>query len=133
MDNNNTNKDLLNSDNAIEVKSLEDFYSWIKSKNDYIERINSRMPLGNKFKLFFRGENKINEEILPSIYRNGRIINEHRIFNETLNQSPISFKDCKTTFDSNNAALWYSNQIIRHYRKSFCSFVFFVRQFKRQC
>lgn len=99
MDSKNTNKELLYSDKPIEVKSLEDFYAWIKSKNNFIERINSRMPLGNKFKLFFRGENKINEEILPSIYRNGRIINEHKIFYESLNQSPVSFKECKTTFD----------------------------------
>ncbi len=89
----------MTTDKNININSLIDFYKWVKEKNDLVEDINKRMPYGNKFRLFFRGENLNNNELIPSIYRRGRVINEHKIYNEAICQSPNSFLDCNTIFD----------------------------------
>ncbi|MBR5623890.1 FRG domain-containing protein [bacterium] len=82
-----------------EINSIESFYSWFKEKVELLDKINEVMPFGNKFKLFFRGEDDNTYKLEPSIYRNGRIINEHKFYYEAINRCPEAFTDCKTTFE----------------------------------
>lgn len=82
-----------------EIDSLESFYSWYKEKIRLLDELNKIMPFGNKFKLFFRGEEDNTYKLVPSIYRNGWITNEHRFYNESINKCPESFKECKTAFE----------------------------------
>ena len=87
------------SDEPIKMDSFEKIYAWIDEKYKHIDKINALMPYGNRYKLFFRGESNNTYELVPSIYRNGRIINEHKFYYEALNKCPESFKDCNTTFE----------------------------------
>jgi len=82
-----------------EIDSIESFYSWFKEKIELLDKINEVMPFGNKFKLFFRGEDDNTYKLEPSIYRNGRIINEHKFYYEAINRCPEAFIDCNTTFE----------------------------------
>ena len=82
-----------------EIDSLESFYIWYKEKIKLLDELNELMPFGNKFKLFFRGEDDNTYNLIPSIYRNGWITSEHKFFNESINKCPESFKECKTAFE----------------------------------
>ena len=92
-------EDEANNETSKEINSLESFYSWYKEKIKLLNDLNEVMPPGNKFKLFFRGEEDNTYKLVPSIYRNGWITNEHRFFNESVNRCPESFKECKTAFE----------------------------------
>ena len=82
-----------------EIDSMKSFNAWVEQKFSWLDKINERMPYGNKFVLFFRGENDNAYSLEPSIYRQGRIINEHKFFYEAINRCPEDFENCKTTFE----------------------------------
>ena len=84
---------------SLEVDSIESFISWVEQKFAWLDKINERMPYGNKFVLYFRGEDDNSYILEPSIYRQGRIINEHKFFNEAIDRCPEDFDRCETTFE----------------------------------
>lgn len=65
--------------------------------SDFIENINMHNSHFEEF--FYRGHSNVNWGLIPSIYRNSWIENEHNMYREILIRNPIEFYNTKSTFE----------------------------------
>ncbi|MBE0514041.1 FRG domain-containing protein [Sulfurimonas sp.] len=75
---------------------MEPITNFLKKIDEYITK--ESIDLHN-YEIFYRGENKFHESTTPSIFRDGFLKNEHKIFRELELRYPNIFDNAKTTID----------------------------------
>ena len=65
---------------------------------DFITEMQRVLPKNNH-ESYFRGHSNSNFTLLPSIYRDGLISNEDKIFKESIIRTPHEFLHCKSTLE----------------------------------
>ncbi len=70
---------------------------FIDDINDIISKIKELSV--NKLDVFYRGHANMTWELIPSIYRNSWIQNEHNMFREILIRNPMEFTQTKSAFE----------------------------------
>lgn len=72
----------------------------INSIKELLEKLESELGDNMDYHIFYRGQSDKNFELIPSIYREKRLIeNEDKIFKDIIAQSPADFKGCTSTFE----------------------------------
>ena len=93
---------LKNIDNKYFYSEKDIDLKIIKRLNDYIEvnnEIQKQINEKDKSNIYFRGHSNYIYELIPSIYRENYINNEHKMFRDTLIRNPEEFSHAKSTFE----------------------------------
>ena len=79
-----------NKDVERTIKSFSEFYDVLRNvcSDDNVE-----------LQYFFRGHSKKSFETIPSVYRDGNIKYENRMFHEAIRKNPADFMESMSTFD----------------------------------
>lgn len=82
-------------------KKKEDIFQIIESFSEFYDVLKQVLKEGNdELEYFFRGHSKHIFEPIPSIYRNGYITYEDKMYYEAIRRNPSDFKEGMTSFDN---------------------------------
>lgn len=95
---------ILKNYKEIEVVREKYFYNPSKIKINFIDNVNNLIILLKKEQredsdFFYRGHSNLDWLLLPSIYRNNWIKNEHKMFREIILRNSEEFAQTKSTFE----------------------------------